>query len=160
MEEPLEYDGMSMWKDGVSEENIRALAEVTLDLAAKIDYIAENSEQVRDAGQRLEHLMHLGQRALEAEKRLRSDDTLGEGYLEPGIYNDVADTEEIEEMMEELDIDEERDLDDYAEIGESLALYPDDPVDELYEAQHSYHEALQKLEKVEGVEPVWPEVAV
>lgn len=162
----LEYGSSIIWKEGVSDENIQALAEVTEDVAGRLDFFVEKYREGEVGAERLEHLMQLGKRAIDAEERLMSGSGYdGEDYIDSEMFGEEI-NEEAEQMMETLDIDpEEIDLDEepeYAEneaVEESLA-YSDDPETQLWNAQEQYLSTLEEVGGLSGVEVVEPENSI
>lgn len=158
----MEYK-LSLWKDGVSEENIQALAEVTEAVAGRLDFFVEKYREGEVGAERLEHLMRLGKRAIDAEERLMSGSGYeGEDYIEPEMFREEI-NQEAEQMMETLDIDpDEVDLDEEPEYAgndavEEFLAYSDDPETQLWNAQEQYLSTLEEVRDLSGVEVVEPE---
>jgi len=158
--EDLEYDDLALWEDGVTEENIEALAELTEDVVGRLDYFIEMYEKGEVGSERLENLMMLGNRTIEAEKRLLDDpDYDGEGYVQVDEDFGQEIEEETDEMMEALDVDPEnigKEQEQYLELEDTLP-YVEDPQIKLSRAQRNYMSTLEEIRELEGIEVIEPE---
>jgi hypothetical protein len=159
----MSYDTSVIWKDGVTDENLEALAEVTEDVAGRLDFFVDKYREGEVGAERLEHLMHLGKRALDAEERLMSGSGYdGEHYIGTEIFGEEI-NEEAEQTMETLGIGpEEIDLDEEPEhaeneAGEEFLAYRDDPETQLRNAQEQYRSILKEVRDLSEVEVVEPE---
>lgn len=159
----FEYDRFSLWEDGVTDENIEALAELTEDVAGRLDYFIQMYKQGEIGSERIEDLMSLGNRAIEAERRfLDEPEYSGEDYVH--VDEDFGEEieEETDEMMEELDIDPgNMDIDkqeEYVDIEDSVT-YVNDPQTQLWNAQRSYMSNLDDIRELDGIEVIEPEGA-
>ncbi|WEL23811.1 hypothetical protein [Candidatus Nanohalovita haloferacivicina] len=145
-----EYDTGIRWKDGVSDENVEALAEVTDDVAARLDYFTELYRDGEVERERIDRLVALGERALRAEGIWR-DETRGleatYEELESRGEEEISEVEDIQEVFS----GEEHSLEDYSnEFVEEAEAYSSDPETRLWKAQERYREALGELRELEN----------
>ncbi len=156
----------TFWKEGVSEENIQALAEVTEDVAGRLDFFVEQYREGKVGAGRLEQLMLLGKQAIDAEERLMSGSGYeAENYIDHEMFGEEI-NEEAEQMMETLDIDpDEIDLNEELEYAENEAVeeflaYNNDPETQLWNAQEQYLSTLEEVRNLSGIEVIEPENSI
>lgn len=159
-----EYD---FWKSGVSEENIKALAEVTEDVSGRLDFFVEKYKEDEVQSERLEDIMHLGKRALEAEEKLMSTPVYEkEDYTDTEVFGEEV-NQKAQELIEEQETDpeDEIDLDEepkYSgnEGARKFLAYSDDYETHLRNAQEQYLSTLEKIRNLSDVEVIEPENSI
>lgn len=161
----MENENYRPWKESIEENdyrNIDALAEVTHNIAARLEVFIDGYKDGYVSAGEIEELLMLGKRALEAEESFHPDHE-GTGY---------------DSLEQELGDKEEKSVDEYIDIGDIPELqYPNnvdqfdgedvekfliqnspEPDRKLAAAQQKYQEQLERAyRQVESVDPDFQE---
>lgn len=161
----METENYRPWKESIEENdyrNIDALAEITHDIAARLEVFIDGYNDGYVSAGEVEELLELGKRALEAEESFHPNHE-GTGY---------------DSLEQELGDEEEKSVDDYIDMDDIPEIQSPDNVDQfdgedvekfliqnspeserkLAAAQQKYQEQLERAyRQVESVDPRFQE---
>lgn len=148
----MQTTNYNKWIEPVKENdyrNVEALAEVTLDLTARLEVLIEGYHQDYSSKEQIQKTMELGRRALEAEERFRTN----------------SDNSYMNSLAEEIDVEESR---EYVDLGETIGTDEGKPGSEniekfliqnsfsaerkLEDAQKRYKQQLDRVEDEVGID--------
>ena len=150
------------WKEGVSEDNISALADITENLAARLDLYRDEYEAGNISSDRVRNVMKLGKRAIEAEERMMVQaEGDPEGYYDPEIFDEDL-RDEAEEKLDEYDIEPDNidlEAEGYRNSQESdiIINHDHDPETRLWDSQRRYLQVLDEIKNFVDVEVIEPD---
>lgn len=148
----MQNTNYNKWIEPVKENdyrNVEALAEVTLDLTARLEVLIDGHHQDYSSKEQIQKTMELGRRALEAEERFRTN----------------SDNSYMNSLAEEIDVEESR---EYVDLGETIGTDEGKPEPEdiekfliqnsfsaerkLEDAQERYKQQLDRVEDEVGID--------
>lgn len=160
----METKNYRLWNKSVEENdyrNIDALAEVTHDIAARLNVLIDSYNDGYISEGEVEDVLELGNRAFEAEEAFRPNHETGYASLEEELgdkeeksVNDYVDMEDIPELRTSDYIDSSDDKD----VEKFLIQNSPESERKLAAAQRKYREQVERAyRQVESVDPRFQE---